>query len=103
LLGLFGTLQTAAAERLLAHIISTRTHSTRITDDDMAIPSADTEEHVLGHRYDSRTLAIHIVASSPDYTGIGLGSLLMKRYIGSVKQAGMVDRMALICQKACLA
>jgi hypothetical protein len=34
---------------------------------------------------------------------MGLGLLLMKRYIGSVKQAGMVDRMAVICQKVCLA
>lgn len=116
-----------AVSVLLAHIISTRSKSPVVTDDDMDYPwswkttttttTTTTNEgsvgaggggddtattRVLGHQEDGRTVAIHSLGVIPKLQGCGLGKLIMKSYLQQMNNSGTVDRVALICQDVSL-
>jgi GNAT superfamily N-acetyltransferase len=88
---------------LLAHIISTRCRGDSIVDADMAYPkdwrtrggrSADD----VGHQEAGRTVGIHSLAVLPRLHRCGIGQMIMKAYLDQMRNSGLVDRVALICQ-----
>ncbi|KAH7626225.1 acyl-CoA N-acyltransferase [Sordaria sp. MPI-SDFR-AT-0083] len=87
---------------LLAHIVSTRCAGDTITDKDMDYPKdwrtrrgrwAD-----VGHQESGRTVALHSLAVAPKVHGCGIGQMIVKAYLQQMKNAGLADRVALICQ-----
>ncbi len=88
---------------LLAHIISTRCLGGTITDADMSYP---VDWHLragrwgldIGHQEDGRTVGIHSLAVLPRLQRCGIGQMIMKAYLDQMKNSGLVDRVALICQ-----
>lgn len=87
---------------LVAHIVSTRCAGDTITDKDMDYPkdwrirrgrSAD-----VGHQESGRTVAMHSLAVAPKLHGCGIGQMIAKAYLQQMKDAGVADRVALICQ-----
>ena len=92
-----------AVSVLLAHIISTRCRGDIITDADMGYPKdwrtrgGRTDEN-LGHQEAGRTVGIHSLAVLPRLHRCGIGQMIMKAFLDQMKNSGLVDRVALICQ-----
>ncbi|OTB00098.1 hypothetical protein M426DRAFT_324603 [Hypoxylon sp. CI-4A] len=124
-LGLFCTMTPASAERfqintfppahpvetgrsdgarsvLVAHIVSTKSHSDVVTDAAMDYPrDFRTNKHrksELGHQDDGQTICIHSLAVHPKLQGYHLGMLIMKSYLQQLKNASLAQQCALICQ-----
>lgn len=92
-----------AVSLLLAHIVSTRCRGDVITDADMAYPKdwatragrpAD-----VGHQECGRTVGIHSLAVLPRLHRCGIGQMIMKAYLDQMRNSGLVDRVALLCQE----
>jgi len=89
----------ARREILLAHIIATKTASSVITDDDMALPpdwQNATVRSGVGHNEAGRTVALHSLAVLPDCQRRGLGSTLLKAYIQRIESSEVADHIALL-------
>lgn len=88
---------------LLAHAVSTRGNSPVVTDTDMMFPEnwRDTEASKgspLGHQTNGRTLCLHSLAVVPEAQRMGIGTLVVKAYIRVMRESGICDRIALLCQ-----
>ncbi|KAJ5561928.1 hypothetical protein N7535_003609 [Penicillium sp. DV-2018c] len=78
------------SDKLIAHVISLRTHDTRITDGSVGMPSnwrsLDDEpvfvngDLIGNHKY-GENIAIHSVAVSPEYQGKKVGRALVRAYV----------------------
>jgi len=94
-----------AVSVLLAHIVSTRCSGTVVTDGDMDYPkdwrTRNGRSTQVGHQEDGRTVALHSLAVHPKLQGCGLGKMIMKAYLQQMNNAGLADRVALICQDVC--
>lgn len=92
---------------LLAHIVSTRCRSDIITDADMGYPKdwrtrGGRAAEDLGHQEAGRTVGIHSLAVLPRLHRCGIGQMIMKAFLDQMKNSGLVDRVALICQDVSL-
>lgn len=91
-----------AVSVLLAHVVSTRSCSDVVTDNDMDYPRDWRERGgrsaAVGHQEAGRTLAMHSLAVSPRLQGCGLGKMILKSYLQQMNNSGTADRVALICQ-----
>lgn len=88
---------------LLAHIVSTMGTGAIVTDKDMAYPqnwrdSEASKGSPLGHQEDGRTVCLHSLAVIPEMQGSGLGKLIVSAYLGAMRESGLCDRVALLCQ-----
>ena len=89
---------------LLGHVVATKTTNSPLRDEDMDIPSewpgapapVAKKGAVAGHKEKGRTLCIHSLAILPQFQGRGLGRLLLRAYIGRMKDADIADRIAII-------
>lgn len=90
------------SEKLIAHILATKTTSMFITDESMELPDIDEygrpkdPNDQRGHREDGRTIGIHSLVVDPDYQGRSVGSILLKDYIQRITTQHIADRISLI-------
>ncbi|KAK2067578.1 hypothetical protein P8C59_001305 [Phyllachora maydis] len=91
-----------AVSVLLAHVVSTICKGDMITDADMACPKDWRElggrPMGSGHQRDGRTVAVHSLVVAPKLHGCGLGKMIVKAFLQQVNNAGIADRVALVCQ-----
>lgn len=92
-----------AVSVLLAHVVGTRCRGDLVADADMDYPrdwrtrggrTAD-----VGHQEGGRTIGVHSLAVLPRLQRCGIGQMIMKAYLDQMKNSGLVDRVALICQE----
>lgn len=85
---------------LVAHVISTKSHSPVIIDQDMDYPrdwkSNPRVVETAGHQPAGTTVSLHSLAVSPTNQRQGLGKLLMNKYIEQMKGLEGVERVALL-------
>ncbi|KAI1142142.1 acyl-CoA N-acyltransferase [Hypoxylon sp. FL0543] len=88
---------------LVAHIVATRSHERRVTDEAMDYPKDfRTNKHKnssLGHQEGGQTICIHSLAVHPKLQGFHLGKLIMKAYLQQLKNADIAVYCSLICQE----
>ncbi|KAK4244988.1 putative nucleolar GTP-binding protein 1 [Corynascus novoguineensis] len=93
-----------AVSVLLAHVISTRCRGNAITDADMAYPkewrspAGRGTDQTVGHHEAGRTVGLHSLAVLPRLQRCGIGQMIIKAFLDQMKNCGLVDRVALICQ-----
>jgi len=92
---------------LVAHAIGTKTTNETIQDEDMAMP-ADMQQSTVpgapgaaavprpGHKEDGRTVCVHSLGVLPAYQGRGLGALLLRSYVQTMRDQAVGARVALI-------
>ena len=85
-LGFFEVQDDGVSEILLAVIHGTRTVDRANTDRSMTIGSHDPE---------GATVALHTLCVHPDYRARGIGTKILKEYLGRVKKEKGVERVAL--------
>lgn len=78
---------TLKSERLVAHIVSTKTDSKFLTDESLAIG---------GHVEDGDTIAIHSVVVDPEFQGKHIGHIMLKDYVQKFFALCNANRMSLI-------
>ncbi|KIL90496.1 acetyltransferase [Fusarium avenaceum] len=87
-------------DKLLAHVISTKTTNKSVRDEDMGCPPNWTEDpqgvYEVGHNKNGRTIALHALAVSPDYQRSGLGRAIMRAYIEKMKETNAGDRISIL-------
>ena len=88
---------------MFAHIIATLGLGSVVTDDDMRYPEdwrdcKQSQDSKFGHQTSGRTICIHSFAVAPEVQGVGVGKTALKSWLELVKEAGVADRVALICQ-----
>ncbi|EGS21123.1 arylalkylamine N-acetyltransferase-like protein [Thermochaetoides thermophila DSM 1495] len=92
-----------AVSLLLAHIVSTRCRGAIITDADMAVPdgwrSLNGKSTEVGHQETAGTVGLHSLAVLPRLQRCGIGQLIMKAFLDQMRNMGLVERVALICQE----
>ncbi|KAL8698132.1 MAG: hypothetical protein Q9201_006740 [Fulgogasparrea decipioides] len=85
---------------LVAQVIATRCATPTVTDESMEFPpdwrSGVSRSEGRGHQEQGRTIAIHSLASLPEFKGRGLGKIIMKSYMQRMESSGIADRMALL-------
>lgn len=97
-----------AVSVLLAHIISTRCRGDAINDADMGYPKdwqssgGRATGQDVGHQEGGKTVGVHSLAVLPRVQRCGIGQTIMKAYLDQMKNSGLVDRVALICQDVSL-
>lgn len=91
---------------LIAHVVASRTSSPNVTDKSMELPQNWKQERVsiedgqvVGHEDWGSTIVIHSLGVLPVHQGKRVGSTLMKAYINRIKEAGIADRIAIICHE----
>jgi len=90
---------------LLGHIIATKHSGHLVTDPAMDFPKDWRTNHEMvpsannGHSEDGKTVCLHSLAVHPDFLGKGLGRVLLVSWTQRIKDAGGVDRIALICRE----
>jgi GNAT superfamily N-acetyltransferase len=52
----------------------------------------------VGHQEGGKTVGVHSLAVLPRLHRCGLGQMVMKAFLDQMKNSGLVDRVALICQ-----
>lgn len=92
-----------AVSVLLAHIVSTRCKGDTVSDADMNYPKdwrarKGRSAQDAGHQESGRTVALHSLAVLPELQGCGIGRMIMKAYLQQIQNAGLAERVALICQ-----
>ncbi|KAK4100842.1 acyl-CoA N-acyltransferase [Parathielavia hyrcaniae] len=92
-----------AVSVLLAHVISTRCRGDVVTDADMAYPGdwrtrRGRAAEDAGHREDGRTVGLHSLAVLPRLHRCGIGQMIVRAYLDQMRNSGLVDRVALLCQ-----
>ncbi|KAI9046017.1 uncharacterized protein KD926_005963 [Aspergillus affinis] len=106
-LGLFIHPSETQTPQLIAHVIATRTSSTRVTDGSMEMPEnwtslpADEVVTVIGEAVGSEShggsVAVHSLAVVPEYQGKGVGRALFNAYIEYIKSGAVrADRIVVI-------
>ncbi|OTA97291.1 hypothetical protein M434DRAFT_295243 [Hypoxylon sp. CO27-5] len=87
---------------LVAHIVATKSHDTRVTDESMDYPrdfrTNKNKHSSLGHQEGGKTVCIHSLAVHPKLHGCHLGKLILKAYLQQLKNADIAERCSLICQ-----
>ncbi|KAF5673429.1 acetyltransferase [Fusarium heterosporum] len=87
-------------DKLLAHVISTKTTNKPVRDEDMDYPSdwkANPQgEYDVGHKKGGRTIALHALAVSPDYQRSGIGKAIMRSYIERMEVINAGDRISIL-------
>ncbi|KAJ3523164.1 hypothetical protein NM208_g12556 [Fusarium decemcellulare] len=87
-------------DKLLAHVMATRSTNAKVQDDDMAVPAnwkADPQAvYDVGHNKNGRTISMHALATSPEYQRSGFGKAVMKSYIDQMKKAGTADKISIL-------
>ena len=88
---------------LLAHAVSTMGNSPVVTDKDMSFPGnwRDAEASrgsPVGDQPGGRTLCLHSLAVVPEAQRMGIGKLVVSAYLQLMRDSGLCDRVALICQ-----
>lgn len=87
-------------DKLVAHVIATRSTSRVVKDEDMSFPPTwktdPTAQYGVGHQAEGRTIALHSLAVSPTYQRSGFGKKLMKSYIEYMRQNGQADRISIL-------
>jgi len=78
------------SERLVGHIISTKTTSKYVTDESMAIG---------GHKEIGPTIAVHSVAIHPEFQGRHIGYVMMKDYVQKFFGLSTAEQMSLLAHK----
>ncbi|KAL0935748.1 GNAT family [Colletotrichum truncatum] len=90
----------SAKDKLIAHVISTKSPSRVVRDEDMSFPPTwktdPTAQHDVGHIADGKTIALHSLAVSPSYQRSGFGKKLMGSYIEYMKQNGQAERISIL-------
>ncbi|KAL1645945.1 hypothetical protein SLS61_008056 [Didymella pomorum] len=88
---------------LLGHIISTKSASRLVTDDSMDYPKDFKTNYQLtpsiGHNEDGDTICLHSLCVHPDFSGQGLGQILLRSYVQRIKDSGVAKRIALLCRE----
>ncbi|KAK4126326.1 acyl-CoA N-acyltransferase [Parathielavia appendiculata] len=92
-----------AVSVLLAHILSTRCRGDVVTDADMAYPKdwhtrGGRAAEDAGHQEDGRTVGLHSLAVLPRLHRCGIGQMIVRAFLDQMKNSGLVDRVALLCQ-----
>ncbi|TDZ16451.1 Polyamine N-acetyltransferase 1 [Colletotrichum sidae] len=87
-------------DKLLAHVISTKSTSSVVKDADMAFPPKWKDNpaghYDVGHQPQGSTIALHSLAVTPSVQRRGLGKKLMASYTKHMKDAGIADRIAIL-------
>ncbi|KAJ4363093.1 hypothetical protein N0V83_010213 [Neocucurbitaria cava] len=87
---------------LIGHIIATKSHSAVVTDDSMDYPKDFRTNYQLtpstGHNEDGQTVCIHSLCVHPNFSGKGLGQVLLKSYVQRIRDSGVAKKIALICR-----
>ncbi|KAG6053818.1 hypothetical protein E4U33_000124 [Claviceps sp. LM78 group G4] len=86
--------------RLIAHVLSTRSLSVVVTDQDMQLPAnwRDNPQDgaKVGHQPNGNTVALHSLAMCPSHQKLGLGKYLMSRYIEKMREMQAVERISIL-------
>ncbi|KAG6267516.1 hypothetical protein E4U47_005218 [Claviceps purpurea] len=89
--------------RLIAHVLSTRSLSAVVTDQDMQLPAnwrnnrdKPQDSAKVGHQPNGGTVALHSLAVSPSHQKLGLGKYLMSRYIEKMREMQAVERISIL-------
>lgn len=53
----------------------------------------------VGHDEDGETVCIHSLCVHPEFSGKGLGQVLLKSYVQRIRDSGVAKRVALICRE----
>lgn len=92
---------------LIAHVISTKTTVSGVTNGSMEIPSGWQtlsirstlgDGDAKGHKENGRTLAVHCLAVLPSFQNQGLGKMILKSYMQRMSTSGVADRIALLAR-----
>ncbi|KAF4451846.1 hypothetical protein F53441_5165 [Fusarium austroafricanum] len=87
-------------DKLLAHVISTKSTNKPVRDEDMDYPrnwkTNPQGEYDVGHKKNGRTIALHSLAVSPDYQRSGLGKAVMRAYFQRMKENNVADRISIL-------
>ncbi|KAK4130755.1 acyl-CoA N-acyltransferase [Trichocladium antarcticum] len=93
-----------AVSVLLAHIVSTRCRGPVVADADMTYPrdwrsrAGRAAPQDVGHQEGGTTVGVHSLAVLPRLHRCGIGQMLVKAYLDQMRNSGLVERVALICQ-----
>ncbi|KAG5954668.1 hypothetical protein E4U58_007519 [Claviceps cyperi] len=86
--------------RLIAHVLSTRSLSVVVTDQDMQLPAnwrnKPDDGAKVGHQPNGSTVALHSLAVCPSHQKLGLGKYLMGRYIEKMREMRAVERISIL-------
>lgn len=91
-----------SGERLVAHILATKTDADTLTDESMELPDRDEYDRTKdrsdprGHKEEGRTICIHSVVVHPDYQGQSIGTILLRDYVQRLTTQHIADKIALI-------
>lgn len=91
-------------EKLIGHILATKTTEPYITDEAMMIPKLDQygrkaepeKEAKIGHCEAGRNIAIHSIVVDPAYQNLGVGTNLIRDYINRMSVHGTADKLILL-------
>lgn len=104
--GYYQVKSTQGTERLVGHIIATKTLAAVVTDASMEIPSLDEFNRLIdpvsdarGHHEDGSTVAIHSVVVDPEFQGRSIGSIMLKDYIQRMTTLHIAARFALLAHE----
>lgn len=93
----------ARKSTLIAQVIATKCATSAVTDKSMEIPPdwrrSEPPPENRGHQEHGRTIAIHSLASLPEFKGRGLGKIIMKSYVQRMETSGIADRLALLAHE----
>lgn len=87
---------TIVSEKLVGHVIGTKIKGDVITDDDMAIPTADAPG--VGHQEASLIVGVHLVVVDPEWQGKLLGTLLFHDYAQKLAQQAVGDKIVILAE-----
>ncbi|KAK1726528.1 acyl-CoA N-acyltransferase [Colletotrichum acutatum] len=92
--------ETSSRDDLIAHTISTKSVSSVVTDEDMAVPSAwktdPTATYDMGHRPEGKTITLHSLAVAPNFQKLGYGKTLMAYYIEHMMETAQAERISIL-------
>lgn len=97
---------TMVSEKLIAHLLATKTTSMFIDDESMEIPDVDEygrrkdPNDPRGHQEDGRTIGIHSLVVDKEYQGQSVGSILMRDYIQRITTQHIADRISLLAHQS---
>ena len=88
---------------LIAQLVSTMGNGPVVDEKDMEYPKnwrdpEATKDSSLGHKEGGRAVCVHSLAVIPEVQGYGVGKFAMKVYLRVMRESGLADRVALLCQ-----
>lgn len=93
-----------AVSVLLAHIVSTKSHDSVVSDDSMDYPKdwrSNSTKSKTGHQEEGRTICLHSLGVLPGYQNRGLGRTILTSYMQQMNGAGIADTIALLAHEVC--